>query len=295
MKLSSIEDLRRTLEEQRATTGRQRIGDKALGVLSDLLDRPGAAAVGSISALAAQNEVDPSTLTRLGKRLGLSGFSELQDIFRQHVEQTQPFYSTRVQERISEPLHADSESLQRQHARTECQKLMSTVESMDPDLIEKAADLLVSAKHVYVLGLRATYALSFFLGTYLGTFRQNVTILGGPGFALASDIARISEDDLLVAISYRPYTKAVITAVDITKENRIPVLALTDTNSPLAVAPHQGLTVAIDAPFYFDSATAHFFIIQTILLSAARRLGESAVQIAQRREQLYRALDIEVY
>lgn len=292
--VQSIDDLRRVLAAERNAKGRGRIGGKTLQVLADLLSRPGVAAVDSISALAAHSGVDPSTLTRLGKRLGFTGFGELQDIFRRHVAQTQPFYSRRIQERIAEPWGEDSQGLFQQHARTECQRLVATIEAMDPQVIDMAADLIVAAKHVYVLGLRATYGLSYFLGSYLGTFRQDVTILGGPGLGLASEISRIADDDLLVAVTFRPYTKPVVTAVEIAKESGIPVLAITDAGSILNVGPEHGVTVAIDQPYYFDSATAHFFVIQTILLAAVRRLGPVAVDMVQRREKVYQALDIEV-
>lgn len=292
--ISCIDDLRAVLQTQRLAKGRGRIGGKTLKVLSDLLDRPGVAAVESISALAAYSHVDPSTLTRLGKRLGLSGFGELQAIFRQHVADTQPFYSRRIQERIAEPWGDDSQGLLQQHARTECQRLFLTIEALDPQTLDKAVDRLVSARHVYVLGLRATYGLTYFFGSYLGTFRQNVSILGGPGLSLASEIARITPADLLVAVSFHPYTKQVVTAVDIAKESAIPILAISDAGAPWTVAPEQGVAITVDQPFYFDSATAHFFVIQTILLATARRLGPTAVDMVQRREQIYRALDIEV-
>ena len=290
---STVDDLRELLERERTATGKGRIGDKTLQVLADLLGRPGVAAVDSITNLAAHSGVDPSTLTRLGKRLGFSGFGELQDIFRRHVADTQPFYSRRIQERIGEEWGDDSLGLMQQHARTECRKLFATVETLDPAGIERAAELLTSANHVYVLGLRATYALSHFLGAYLGTFRQNVGILGGPGFPLASELARIMDGDLLVALTFRPYTKAVVTAVEVAREAGIQVLAITDAGSPISVTEEEGVTVSIDQPFYFDSATAHFFIIQTILLAAARNLGPEAVDMAQRRERLYQALGIE--
>lgn len=294
MKANSINDLRVILENERKAKGRGRIGDKTLKVLADLLSRPGIAAVDSISSLAAYSGVDPSTLTRLGKRLGFSGFGELQDVFRQHVARTQPFYSRRIQERIEEPLGDGAEGLLQQHARTECQRLVAAVESMDPQTIEQAADLLVAARHVYVLGMRATYALSYFMGSYLGTFRQNVNILSGPGVALGAEISRITTEDLLVAVSFRPYTKLLVKAVEVVKESGIPVLAITDAGSVFSTEPGQGVTVAIDQPYYFDSATAQFFMIQTLLLAVARRLGPDAVDIAKRREQIFRALDIDV-
>src|SRR5690606_33517949 len=117
------------------------------------------------------------------------------------------------------------------------------------------------------LGLRATYGLSFFLGNYLATIRENVRILGGPGQTLTSDLVAIGEGDLLVALSFSPYTRSVATATELVKDVGAKVLSITDVGSPLEVTGKNGVTIAVDQPFYFDSSTAHFFVIQTILLA----------------------------
>ncbi|WP_354442879.1 MurR/RpiR family transcriptional regulator [Ottowia thiooxydans] len=260
-----------------------------------MLNRPGPAAVDSISELAAKNGVDPSTLTRLGKRLGFAGFAELQDVFRRQVAQTQPFYSSRVQERVAEPVGIDDpQELIRIHAQSECQRVLKLANSLDADAVTRAVDAIVSARHVHVLAMRATYAFSHFFGTYLGTLRENVTILGVPGQGLTLELASLTPDDLLVAVSFRPYTRAVVAAVEVMKENGVPILALTDADSPIQVGPEHGTSVVIDEPFYFDSATSQFFAIQTILLAAARRLGPSAVAMVKRRERLDKALNVEI-
>lgn len=292
---SSVEDLRVVLNDERAKSGRSRVGEKTLAVLADMLDRPGSSAVDSISEVATRNGVDPSTLTRLGKKLGFAGFAELQDIFRRHVSQTQPFYSSRVQDRVAEQVTIDDpRELLRVHAQSESQRVLQTANSLDAGAITRAVDAIVSAKHVCVLAMRATYAFSYFFGTYLGTLRENVRILGGPGQALTSELASLTPDDLLVAVTFRPYTRAVVTAVEIMKENGVPILALTDANSALQVGPEHGTSVVMNEPFYFDSATSQFFTIQTILLAAARRLGPAAVAITKRRERLDKALNIEI-
>ncbi|WP_188074567.1 MurR/RpiR family transcriptional regulator [Pusillimonas sp. ANT_WB101] len=295
MAIKCIEDLHHFLNDEQNSSRETRIGDKARHALRDMLQHPGLAAVDSISSLAKRNGVDPSTLTRLGKRLGFSGFSELQLVFRRHVAETQPFYSGRVQERLESIENITSMESVRYHAQSECQKLLSASESLDPSALNRAVEMLVSAEHVYVLALRATYAFGYFFGSYLGTLRDDVTILAGPGSPLTADLDRLTKRDVLVAISFRPYTRSLVTAVDVIKEMGIPILAITDKESALETSDTEGVTLALDEPFYFDSATAQFFIIQTLLLTSAKRLGPSAVEKAKRRERIDKALNIEIH
>ena len=116
----SLDELHRRVERERTLSGRQSMGERTLAVLVDMLARPGQVAVQSISELAAHNGVDPSTLTRLGKRLGFSGFGELQDVFRRHVSATQPFYSTRVRELVSNDRARERASPLQRLAEVEC-------------------------------------------------------------------------------------------------------------------------------------------------------------------------------
>lgn len=267
------------------------MGGRTLKVLNDLLARPGQAAVQSISELAAHNGVDPSTLTRLGQRLGFSGFGPLQDVFRQHVTATQPFYSTRVRELVAT---SQGPGALRQLAETECQKVLAVANTLTDEQIARAAQLLVDARNVYVLGLRGTYAVSYFFGAFLGTLRDGVTVLGGPGFPLSGDVARIGKQDLLVAIAFRPYTREVVNVVDLVRAAGSPILALTDGGSPIDVEAAGGVTLQIDQPFYFDSALAQFYVTEAVLLATARLLGPAATTLIRRREAISKALNIEV-
>lgn len=291
---ASLDDLRRRVEQERGTSGRQRMGERTLAVLVDMLGRPGQAAVQSISELAVHNGVDPSTLTRLGQRLGFGGFAPLQDIFRQHVAATQPFYSTRVHDLVGARSAGTAISVLRQLAENECQKVLAVASTLTDKQISRAVKQLLKAKHVYVLGLRATYAVGYFFGMFLGTLRHGVTILGGPGFPIAADLAHIKKEDLLVAVSFRPYTLAVVNAVKLVRASGTPVLSLTDGGSAIDVEPRAGVTLEVDQPFYFDSALAQFYAAEAVIVAVARHLGPAAVDVIQRHEIFNKALDIEI-
>ncbi|MFA7505649.1 MAG: MurR/RpiR family transcriptional regulator [Burkholderiaceae bacterium] len=291
----SLDDLHRCVERARALKGRQGMGERTLAVLVDMLSRPGQVAVQSISELAAHNGVDPSTLTRLGKRLGFSGFGELQDVFRQHVSATQPFYSTRVRELVSGTAMGEGSIRLRQLAETECRKVLAVAHALNDEVIEQAARRVLAARHVHVFGLRAgTYALSHFFGSYLEILRDGVTIIGAPGSSLAGEVSAMGKQDLLVAIAFRPYTRTVIGLVDVAREAGVPVLAITDAGSPIDTEADGGMTLRVEQPFYFDSMLAQMYAVEALLVAVARLLGPAATARTQRRELINKALDIEI-
>lgn len=290
----SLDELHRCVERERTLTGRQSMGERTLAVLVDMLARPGQVAVQSISELAAHNGVDPSTLTRLGKRLGFSGFGELHDVFRRHVSATQPFYSGRVRELVSDKPPRTGASPLQALAEAECRKVLAVAHALDAAKIEQAARRLLEARRVHVFALRAgTYALSHFFGSYLEILRDGVRVLGAPGSSLAGEVSGIGKEDLLVAMAFRPYTRNVVKLVDVVRAAGVPVLAITDAGSPIDAEPDGGLTLAVEQPFYFDSSLAHLYVIETLLVTVARLLGPEATARTQRREQINKALDIE--
>lgn len=289
----TVEDLRRLVERERSAKGRDRMGERTLAVLVDMLARPGSAAVQSISELAAHNGVEASTLTRLGKRLGFDGFAPLQDVFRRHVADTQPFYSGHVNELVSRQ-ERDGATVLQQLAQSECQKVLAVASTLQQQTLDEAASRLIEARHVHVLALRGTYALSHFFGTFLSTMRDAVTVMGGPAFQLAEDLARIRRDDLLVAMTFRPYTREVVKAVDLAKSESIPVLALTDAGSAIEVSGAAGTTIAIDQPYYFDSMLPHYFAAEAVLMATLRKLGPAAVEVTRRREAFVKAMAVEI-
>ena len=81
----SLEELRTLALALARGEGDLSLGGKAQSVFSRLLDAPEQAAVRSISELAASLGVNPSTLTRLAKRLGFDGFSDFQSVFRNAI------------------------------------------------------------------------------------------------------------------------------------------------------------------------------------------------------------------
>ncbi|KQP14241.1 hypothetical protein ASF43_15575 [Pseudorhodoferax sp. Leaf267] len=285
--------MRRLVEQERSARGRDRMGERTLAVLVDMLARPGSAAVQSISELAAHNGVDASTLTRLGKRLGFDGFTPLQDVFRRHVSDTQPFYSAHVNELVTRQDKGAADTLQHL-AQSECQKVLAVAGTLNQETLDRAVSMLVEARHVHVLALRGTYALSHFFGTFLSTMRASVTILGGPAFQLAEDLARIQPGDLLVAMTYRPYTREVVKAVNLAKAEGIPVLSLTDAGSAIEVSGAAGTTIVVDQPYYFDSMLPHYFAAEALLMAVLRKLGPKALQTTRRREAFVKAMEVEI-
>ena len=106
-----IDQLRNLLARIKAGEAGIHLGSRALKVFTALLDTPRHAAVYSISQLADSLGVNASTLTRLAKKLGYSGFNEFQNVFRDHIAATGHFYTEQAGRLLRPGSEAESSTI----------------------------------------------------------------------------------------------------------------------------------------------------------------------------------------
>lgn len=268
------------------------LGRQALAALTSMVESPHRAAVQTISQIAREAGVDPSTLTRLGKRLGFSGFTELQEIFRKHVAEQGSYYSARTKNLIDRQ-RSDGRGGIQELANDEIGRVLETATELNGEDVKRAADIVCRAGTVYVLGLRATHSIAYFLGTFIGFLRPRVLILGGGGAGIAEELAQITEEDALIAITFRPYTQLTVDACNAMTKRNVPIVSLTDLASPIAGDGPRRVTLRAWGPFYFNSALSNLFIAQILLSGIAQRLGGKTTSHMENLEELLREMSIE--
>jgi len=288
----SLEALR-SLVENSAGGADLGLGQKALAALVDMIQSPHRAAVQNISEVARNNGVDPSTLTRLGQKLGFHGFPELQELFRIHVVKRESYYSNQIQQLLGSCQNDDTR-LALKLADQDIKNVLDTASSLDEAALAKAVELLTASRRIYILGLRASFSIAHFFGYFLGFLRRDVVLLGGAGFTIAEDLARMSRADVLVAISFRPYTNVTVAACKSARSRNVPEIAITDLSSPIAQSDEAGVTLASLSPYYFNSALANFFLVQALLAALAQKLGLDAIAGLEELEDQFLDLDIEI-
>jgi len=289
----TLDDLRKLAKDSRTqATGSIAFGSRAESALATMLKSPARTAVLTISEIAADANVDPATLSRLGQKIGFDGFNGLHDIFRRHVTDNARFYSDHMEQLIERTSYQGSQDRWRILAESEADSVRATLESVEESL-EEAADLMAGAKKIVVLGLRSTYAATFFLGSYLRLLRDGVTIAGGPDL-IDGDLAQLGERDLLVAATFRPYTKLTVLACEVAEKAGVPVLAITDRRSPLAIRKRHRLPLIIDGVFHFNKALAPFFVAELLLVAVAEKLGRKALAVTNQRQSFVEAMGTEL-
>ena len=294
----------RTVEELRALAiriGRNEteisLGAKAHDVFAKLVDAPEQSAVRSISELAELLGVNPSTLTRLAKRLGYDGFSEFQSVFRDAVANDQRHFYSRQAGRLlsTRPDTATELEVFERLARESMANVSGFLSQLESESLQGAAELFATARRVRLHGVRQFHALASFLTYGLGMLRSDVALLDSPRLGVAEAISQLDEGDLVVVASCAPYTRSVARVAGIAAANGLTVIAITDSRaSPLVPPARHAFFIPHASSFYSNSMGAYVVFCEGLLNLVARKLGRRALSALAERERLIADMGVEI-
>lgn len=265
-------------------------GQKTVTALASLIDNPAEAAVHSISRLAEELEVNPSTLTRLAKMLGFSGFSAFQALFQAELTNPRAPFSERANHWLSSQPSVDA--LQRV-TKDELNNLQILTSHLDPEVFEAVAATLAEAPGIRIYGARLFHSLAAFNAYCLGLIRDRVGLLSETTAGLAHGLLQMAQDDVLFLIGTAPYTRTARELASLANQRGIRVIALTDAySSPLARQAEHTLIINTSGAFFANNIASSYILSEALLLEVATRLGPRAVERLQRHEELVTDLGI---
>lgn len=292
---ATLEELKLLVNDVHAGASPVALGPRAFHTLARLVDEPHLAAVSTITDLANRLDVNASTLTRLAKRLGYSGFNEMQGVFRRHVAGSESNHYIRQIDRLMMMDSGEDEELTvfLHVVGNESNNLAKLASTIDPARLRSATGMLRRAGEVRIHGLRQFYSLANFFSYGLGLIRNRVSILGEAGHGVAHSLSQLGRADLLVVLGCNPYTRATVDASRVAVDAGIPVLAFTDSSaSPLAAGADCTFVIPSTGDFYVNSTAAWVALLEGLLTLVARELGDEAKTTLRSREALFQTLGI---
>ncbi|EBA10115.1 MurR/RpiR family transcriptional regulator [Sagittula stellata] len=239
-----------------------------------LTQNPNEVAVLSVNASAAQCGIHASSFVRFAQALGYSGFKDLQTLFQRRLSTAAPGFEAR-----KKALEGDL----RQHGGTapdalhdlvlrDIASLQDLLDRTDPEAMTRAAEMIDSARTVYLIGQLRSEPVVVLLRYILTMLGKPCVLLDAAG-GLATHVARnMSEADLLIAVAFRFYANEVVNVVQETAGKGIPVIAISDsTLSPLN-KPATLLFAVPEHDYTFSrSLAAPMCLAQALMVAVAAR------------------------
>ena len=233
------------------------------------------------SSLGDRVGVSESTVVRFASALGYEGYPQLQralqELVRHRLTAVQRFEMTsdmNQSEILQTVLKADMHNIR------------STIEELNTATFDDVVDRIVSARTIYVMGVRSAAPLASFLGYYLHFVFDNVHVASAGVIDVFEQISRIGKEDLLIGISFPRYSTRTLDAMKYALSRGAQVIGITDGQmSPLAEASTECLTARTDMASFVDSLAAPLSLINALIVSVGlRRKEELSRHFAQLEE-----------
>ena len=233
--------------------------------------------VDRISDIAQECEVHPSAIVRFAQRFGYSGFSEMQDVFRQaYTDQAgaTPDYQQRIRKLISTRDAALSVGdLTREFIAASSTGLDDLGASLDDAQLEAAVNLLLKAENIYVIGVRRSFPIASYIAYALEHTDKRAHLVSGLGGMHREQMRSIRPRDVAIAISFSPYGKETQQCIKVAQDKGAKVLVITDSKlAPLARSADALLTVTEGSAFAFRSLTSTICLCQALFIALAYKL-----------------------
>lgn len=255
-----------------------------------ILENYDKAAYMTASRLGSIVHVSESTVVRFAIELGFDGYPEFQHALRE-IARIQLTSFQRME--VTNSLIGDGDVLTKV-LLSDSEKIKQTLEEIDRAAFEEAVEHIVSARNIYILGLRSSAMLSGFLCHGLQMIFDNVrTVQGSSGSEMFEQMLSIGQGDVMIAISFPRYSKKSIHAVDYAKRSGADVIALTDSLlSPIASSADQLLVAKSDMASFVDSLVAPLSILNAMIVAVARKKQEELTVRLHQLEQIWDEYDV---
>ena len=239
------------------------------------------------SALARKAGVSEATVVRLAQSLGFDGYPDMQRFLRESIQDR----LTTVQrlEKSAERAGSNGNLLQKVIGQ-DILNLQKTMETVPPEVFQKAVREIRDAKRVYIAGLRGAHGPATTFCLYL-RFLEKEAVLLKPGIgALWDSIQDVGAGDLVVGISFPRYTRTTMEILEQARFQGARVGAVTDSPlSPLTRRAHWVLTAECRLDSFIESFTATMSLINALLTALSLDRPKKTIGALEKREALWEA------
>ncbi|MGD9240383.1 MAG: MurR/RpiR family transcriptional regulator, partial [Desulfobacterales bacterium] len=239
--------------------------------------------------LAKEAGVSEATFTRFITRLGFSGFSEFKREIGNYIIQ-----GNSTAERLAESAETFgiSDSVFLEILRGDIENIQKITNGISNEVFEKAVGKLSSAKSIYLLGLRSSYALAFYLAFNLRFFLKSVTLIK-PGIGdIPEQVLSAGKGDVLIALSFKRFTRDVVNIVEKIKRKKAYIITITNSHlSPIAQLADMSLVVETEIPTYIESFTAPMSLLNAFITAVALKKKKQALPALTKLETEFEAFE----
>ncbi len=221
-----------------------------------VLEHPEEVALVSMREVARNACVQPATMTRLAKFLGLAGYDDIRAQHAAALRQGSDGFAAKVRQRADEGSERGASDTASRMLQGLSAQLAKLCESDSLRRLEAIADRLGSARKVYVLGLRSSHAVAWHFHYVMTLLGERSVHLDGPGGTGGDALIRATTEDVMLVISIKPYATGTLELAQLAKDKGVGIVSITDSEvSPLVALSEQAVVCPTESDSFFHTLT----------------------------------------
>ena len=243
------------------------------------------AAFMTASRLGKTVSVSESTVVRFAAELGYDGYPSMQRSLQKMIRNR----LTSVQRiEVSNDRIGDQDLLS-SVLQSDIEKIRLTLEEVDRQSFDRAVDAIVSARKIYIMGVRSSASLATFLSFYFNLIFDNViSVAANTASEVFETMLRVGEGDVVIGISFPRYSSRAVQAMNFARDRGATTIAITDSEaSPLAPISNYTLKARSDMASFVDSLVAPLSLVNALLVAVSRKKNDDLAHTFQTLEDIW--------
>ena len=173
--------------------------------------------------------------------------------------------------------------------QSDIEKIKMTLEEVDRSAFERAADTILSARTIYIVGIRSCAPLASFLAFYLHMIFPDVRqVQTNSSSEIFEQMIRITEDDVVIGISFPRYSMRTMKALEFANSRKAKVITITDSvHSPMNVYAACTLIAKSDMASIVDSLVAPLSVINALVVALCMKRQADVKKTLESMEKLW--------
>ena len=229
--------------------------------------------------------VSESTVVRFAAELGYDGYPSMQRSLQKMIRNR----LTSVQRiEVSNDRIGDQDLLS-SVLQSDIEKIRLTLEEVDRQSFDRAVDAIVSARKIYIMGVRSSASLATFLSFYFNLIFDNViSVAANTASEVFETMLRVGAEDVVIGVSFPRYSSRTVQAMNFARDRGATTIAITDSEaSPLAPISNYTLKARSDMASFVDSLVAPLSLVNALLVAVSRKKNDDLAHTFQTLEDIW--------
>ncbi|MEM9477686.1 MAG: MurR/RpiR family transcriptional regulator [Pseudomonadota bacterium] len=231
-----------------------------------VLENPADVGVSTVREIAEAARVKPNTVVRMARQVGFEGYDDFREPFREAIRKGQAGFPDRARWLQDIERQCEMGALFAEMFGGAIRNLEDTFAGISAEDLRAAAQAIWTSDQVFTLGVGVNNASARNFSYLASTGMVRFHAIPRSGNSATDDLAFAGAQDILIAITCKPYRREVVEAVEVARAQGLTVIGISDSPaSPIIRGADHGFVVAVDTPQFFPSTVSTIALLEMLL------------------------------